>query len=339
MKTEKKQTKNGRAAMWSARLLSLGLAGLMCLSAVSCSAWNALWIRYGDADVNSDLLVIPGSGGSEDTFVPFEGAVDYTGEPHEGADIYYVGKGENRERVIVIAAGHQAEENPETEPIGPDSEKTAVKMPAGGEGKYAGPEHVLNLEVALLLRDVLIERGYSVVMIRETAEVDVSEKERAEIANRYQAAAYVRIHANISDDTDVSGARTVCQSEKNPFPDCAALYSESRSLSEAVLRAFEDAASVETLDILETDDLTGTNWAQVPTTVVEMGYLSNTSDDMLMALPYFKEQAALGIADGLEDYFALVDAAEGKDTGDEGTGDVSTDGDATERVDRSSETD
>ena len=46
--------------------------------------------------------------------------------------------------------------------------------------------------------------------------------------------------------------------------------------------------------------MTGTNWSRVPTTIVEMGFLSNRSDDSLMATDYFRQEAAIGIANGLD---------------------------------------
>ncbi|MBQ9781228.1 MAG: N-acetylmuramoyl-L-alanine amidase [Clostridia bacterium] len=261
-----------------------------------------------ETDIDSNLLVIPGSGGPEDTYVPFEGAVDYTGEAHEGTDIYYVGTGARREQIIVIDAGHQAEGSSAKEPNGPGSEEMKAEVSWGAEGAYSGDEHALNLEVALLLRDELIARGYSVVMIRETANVNISNMARAEIANKYNAAAYVRIHANFYEDTTMQGAMTICHSENNPYPDCAATYDESRLLSERILQAFCKTTGMQQMEIREMDDLTGTNWSKVPTTLVEMGFLSNKSDDMLMATKYFKEQAAKGMADGLDAYFTIMDS-------------------------------
>ncbi len=290
------------------RALCFGLITVIVIFGASCSAWNAVWERPEETDVNSDLLVIPGSGGPEDTYVPFEGAVEYTGEAHEGTDIYYVGTGARREQIIVIDAGHQAQGSSAMEPNGPGSEEMKAEVTWGAEGAYSGAEHALNLAVALLLRDQLMNRGYSVVMIRETADVNISNMARAEIANKYNAAAYVRIHANSYDDTTMQGAMTICHSEGNPYPDCAATYDESRLLSERVLQAFCQSTGMQQLEIREMDNMTGTNWSKVPTTIVEMGFLSNKSDDMLMATEYFKKQAAEGIADGLDAYFTIMDS-------------------------------
>ena len=41
---------------------------------------------------------------------------------------------------------------------------------------------------------------------------------------------------------------------------------------------------------------------------MEMGFLSNKSDDTLMATDYFRQEAAIGIANGLDAYFEWLDA-------------------------------
>ena len=305
---------NANKPLIRAGLKILLLSGLLalCLCATACtSILGNLLGQEPATDVDSDLLVIPGSGNSEDTMHIFEGAVNYTGEVHEGTDIYYVGNGARRNRIIVIDAGHQAEGSAELEPNGPGSDEMKAEVTWGATGKHVGEEHALNLEVALLLRDELISRGYSVVMIRETADVDISNMERAQIANKYSAAAYIRIHANSYEDTTMNGAMTICQSANNPYPDCAAQYEVSHLLSERVLAAYcDEVRSIQKLNVREMDNMTGTNWSQVPTTILEMGFLSNEQDDMYMAIDLFKQQAATGIANGIDTFIALIEIQE-----------------------------
>ena len=178
----------------------------------------------------------------------------------------------------------------------------------GATGVYTGQtEYELNLAVALLLRDELIRRGYSVVMIRETNNVTISNMERAEIANKYEAAAYIRIHANSWTDDTMRGAMTICQSASNPYPTCAAHYERSHRLSQLVLSEFCDQTGITKLNMREMDDMTGTNWSRYPTTILEMGFLSNKSDDTLMATDYFRQEAAIGVANGLDAYFEWLE--------------------------------
>lgn len=235
-------------------------------------------------------------------------AVSYTGEAHSGTDIRYVGT-TNRDKIIVIDAGHQAKGNSDTEPLGPGSDEPKTKVSSGTSGDFSNTEeYELNLRVALALRDELIQRGYSVVMIRETHDVDISNAERAQIANDCRADACIRLHANGGETTE-KGAMVVCQTKENPFPDCRAVYAESRKLSECLLDAYCQTSGIgryETLPIWETDTMTGINWSAVPTTILEMGFMSNQEDDLRMAEESFAKDAATGIANGLDNYFAAI---------------------------------
>ena len=294
-------------------LLSLLLLGIAVLSMSSCGqTWDWLWSREPSDSVDREDLVLGGNI-PEDTDVIFEGAVSYTGEAHSGTDIYYVGKAgsPNRSRIIVVDPGHQLKGSNTQEPNGPGSEIMKAEVTWGATGVHTGQnEYELNLRVALLLRDELIRRGYSVVMIRETNNVSISNMERAEIANKYSAAAYIRIHANSWTDDSMHGAMTISQSASNPYPDCALHYERSSLLSQIVLDEFCEQTGIHKLSVREMDDMTGTNWSRVPTTIVEMGFLSNKSDDALMLSSYFRQEAAIGIANGLDCYFRELEEME-----------------------------
>ena len=295
---------------YAARLLAaLMLLGTV-LSAASCDTWDWLWSREAGDTLPQEDMILGDEIPEGDTDVIWEGAVDYTGEAHSGTDIYYVGKkgSPNRSRVIVIDPGHQLKGSAALEPNGPDSEIMKAEVTWGATGVYTGQtEYELNLAVALLLRDELIRRGYSVVMIRETNNVSISNMERAEIANKYEAAAYIRIHANSWTDDTMRGAMTICQSASNPYPTCAVHYERSHRLSQLVLTEFCEQTGISKLNMREMDDMTGTNWSRVPTTILEMGFLSNKSDDTLMATDYFRQEAAIGVANGLDAYFAWLE--------------------------------
>lgn len=298
-----------RKCQLRALALALLLCALLCLS--SCSeTWEWLWSRDFDDAIDTDDMIIGIQDDDEETKELFEGAVEYTGEAHSGTDIYYVGKegSINQNRIIVIDAGHQLKGSSELEPNGPGSEIMKAEVTWGAKGMYTGQaEYELNLRVALLLRDELIRRGYSVVMIRETNNVSISNMERAQIANKYSADAYIRIHANSWTDESMSGAMTICQSDANPYPDCVAHYKNSYRLSRSILSRFCEQTGIGMQNLRKMDDMTGTNWSQVPTTIVEMGFLSNKSDDRLMATEYFRQEAAIGIANGLDEYFTWLD--------------------------------
>ena len=86
--------------------------------------------------------------------------------------------------VIAIDAGHQEHGNFGQEPIGPGSSTMKTKVAGGTRGTTTGvPEYQLTLDISLKLRDLLEEKGYQVVMIRETNDVDITNSERAMVAN------------------------------------------------------------------------------------------------------------------------------------------------------------
>lgn len=229
--------------------------------------------------------------------------VAYTGEAHAGTGIAYRGSGENAEYVIVIDAGHQQRAMSETEPNGPDSDEMKAKVTGGTQGTLTGlAEYELNLRVALALRDALVAKGYTVVMVRETNEVEISNAERALMANSAGADVNIRIHANGDADASVKGAMAVCQTPENPYN--ANIYDACRALSDAVLSAFCESTGILERNVWETDTMTGTNWATVPTTIIEMGFMTNAEDEATMAAEDFAAKAAGGIANGIAAYLS-----------------------------------
>ena len=177
-------------------------------------------------------------------------------------------------------------------------------MASGTSGVSTGtPEYQLTLDVSLKLREELEERGYQVVMIRESNEVDISNAERAEIANDLVADAFIRVHANGSTDSSLNGMMTICQTPDNPYN--GDIYEESRKLSDSVLDCAVAATGARKERVWETDTMSGINWAQVPTTIVEMGYMTNPEEDEKMAGEEYQQQIAAGIADGIDRYLGL----------------------------------
>ena len=204
--------------------------------------------------------------------------------------------------VVVIDAGHQGKGNSQKEPDGPGSSVLKAKVTSGATGCVTKQqEYVLNLQVALKLRDELKARGYQVVMIREDHAINISNSERAKFANSLDADAFIRIHANSSDSSSVSGVETICQTSSNPYN--AHLYADSRRLSDCVLDEFIESTGAKKRRVWETDTMSGINWCEVPVTILEMGFLSNPEEDRLMASEDYQNKMVQGIANGLDKYF------------------------------------
>lgn len=229
--------------------------------------------------------------GSDSENTSADAAQAQTSTPHTGGHL------------VVIDPGHQSKGMSEKEPNGPGSSNMKAKVTGGTSGKTSGlTEYQLNLTVGLKLRDELVARGYTVIMTRESNDVSLSNVDRAQIANNNGAEAFVRIHANGSDDTSINGAMTICQTSSNPYN--AAYYSQSRKLSDCVLDSFVAATGCKKQYVWETDTMTGINWANVPSTIIEMGYMSNPTEDTNMASEAYQSQMVTGIANGIDAFFA-----------------------------------
>ncbi len=201
--------------------------------------------------------------------------------------------------VIVIDAGHQRKGNYEKEPNGPNSDVMKAKVSSGTQGIVTGlAEYELNLKVSLLLKEELLAKGYEVIMIRETHDIDISNVERAKIANEVKADAFIRIHADSSTNQDAKGVMTICQTSKNPYN--SEWYEKSRTLSELVLEEVVEETGAKKRQIWETDTMTGINWTTVPTTILEMGFMSNPEEDKLLATEEYQKKIAKGIAQAID---------------------------------------
>ncbi len=205
-------------------------------------------------------------------------------------------------KIICIDAGHQKSGISEQEPNGPGSSEMKAKLATGTQGTTTGiPEHVVNLQVSMLLKEELLSRGYEVVMIRETDDCPKSNAERAEIANSSGAELFVRVHANGSDDPTVHGVVTFAPSEQNVY--VSNIAAECNRLSELVTDCIVERTGAKNLGVQQTDTMTGINWCKIPVTIVEMGFMTNPEEDKNLSTASYQKKIAKGIADGIDAYY------------------------------------
>ena len=203
--------------------------------------------------------------------------------------------------IVAIDAGHQANGNHEKETIAPSSGEMKAKVADGTAGVATGiPEYEFNLNFSRCLKQMLESAGYRVVMIRDSNDVNLSNQERAAMANASGAEVYLRIHANGGPQA-VKGIETYYPSKNNP--DVGHLSDASMRLSELILSEMAAATEAKPRGAIARDDLTGTNFAQMPTSLIECGYMSNPEEDKKLNDPSYQEAMALGILRALDRYF------------------------------------
>ncbi len=205
--------------------------------------------------------------------------------------------------IVVIDPGHQLKGDSTKEPNGPGSSTMKARVTGGTRGTTTGvSEYELTLDIGLQLRDELESRGYTVYMTREVHEVNISNKERAEFATAKNADIVVRIHANGSEASSTNGALALAPSSSNPY--VSNLASSSQSLSKAVLNAYCEATGMKNLGVQANDTMTGINWCTMPVTIIEMGFMTNPSDDTNMQDSGYQAKMVQGMANGIDNYFA-----------------------------------
>jgi N-acetylmuramoyl-L-alanine amidase len=214
-----------------------------------------------------------------------------------------------RQPVVVVDPGHDLRANADTEPIGPGSSTQKIKDGGGTHGVVSGVrEAELNLQVGLRLRSLLRKAGVRVVMTRtRTAGTSMGNVARARIANRAGAALFLRIHADGSADPKARGTHALYPALRRGWTDD--VYVESRRAALIVQRELRQALGFPDRGLQERSDFTGFNWSDVPVILVEMGFMTNPTEDRLLATSAYRARAALGLCRGTLRYLGRSPAA------------------------------
>jgi N-acetylmuramoyl-L-alanine amidase len=210
--------------------------------------------------------------------------------------------------VVVIDPGHDARANLATEPIGPGSTTRKIKDGGGTHGVVTGiGEPELTLDVSLRLRRLLRAAGVLVVMTRTTtAGASRGNVARARIANDARAALFLRVHADGASTASARGTHTLTPALRRGWTDD--VYRSSRRAAALVQAELVRALEFPDRGIQERSDFTGFNWADVPVILVEMGFMTNPSEDRALARPVVRGRAALGLCRGTLRFLGLPPA-------------------------------
>ncbi|MGM7634634.1 N-acetylmuramoyl-L-alanine amidase family protein [Bacillus sp. Hm123] len=203
--------------------------------------------------------------------------------------------------IICIDPGHQSKANLEQEPIGPGAKETKYKVSGGTTGVATNtPEHVLTLQASTLLKKELENKGFQVIMTRTSADVDISNKERAEIANQHNANLFVRIHADGAENAEASGFSVLVPTKETPYT--KSIFTDSEQAAKLVVSNVSKEISLHQTGVLYRNNLSGFNWSKVPVILTEIGFMTNPEEDLKLADPTYLTNLIQLIANGIEQY-------------------------------------
>ncbi len=207
--------------------------------------------------------------------------------------------------VIGIDPGHQLNEDTVQEQVYPDNaELTKDRMSPGGFGVCSGAaEYEITLDISLRLAKLLRAAGADVVMTRSTNDVNISNIERAQLMNQSGADFWIRVHCNSSHSQRTNGALVIAPDKEMEIHD------KSAELAEHVLENFCASTGAVCKGVSYTSTQTGFNWSEIPVITIEMGYLTNPREDVLLCRDFYRNSCAQGIFAGIAAYCAGEDEA------------------------------
>ena len=194
--------------------------------------------------------------------------------------------------VVVLDPGHQLHADSAQEALGPDMKGTKDKCSSGTAGVSTGrPEYEVNLEIGLKMRDYLESLGCEVYMTRTTNDVDISNIDRANIALSHSPDVYIRLHCDGSTNSSSRGIGV--------FVADSGQYAGSISdWGDLLGGCLADATGANYRGCNAGSTYSGLNWAaDIPSFLLEMGFMSNATDDKLLSDPDYQQKICEGVAD------------------------------------------
>ncbi|MDD6484931.1 MAG: N-acetylmuramoyl-L-alanine amidase family protein [Clostridiales bacterium] len=244
------------------------------------------------------------------TVVDVDSLVSYGFEADGNDLIIYVRAQENPD-----AQPEQVQPTPEPEPSEPENvpievNRNLIVIDAGHGGSDPGAIGTLNgervnesdltLQIAYKVKSILESAGYTVLMTRED-DTYKTLVERPTLANDYHAAIFVSIHINSADPSSANGTEVYYAASNNGDS-----YGVSSSqLAKNILnRMLAYMGSVNRG--VKTAEHAVTKRTDMPSCLVEVGFISNSDELSKMVDETYQYQAAQGIAEGIIESAAQI---------------------------------
>jgi len=180
----------------------------------------------------------------------------------------------------------------------------------GAEGKDGTQEKYITLNIANYLRDYLNEAGALVKMTRETDKdlADINTKglskrkledlqNRVRLANESMADFYVSIHLNSIPSTKWRGAQTFY------YP----VNIENKEMAESIQKQLILNLNNTDRAPLSRNDIMVLKYVEMPSVMVEVGFLSNPEELALLQDEEYQKKVAFAIYQGMLDYYVKKD--------------------------------
>ena len=207
----------------------------------------------------------------------------------------------NKEFIVCIDPGHQVKGNSDLESIGPGLQTKKPKVSSGTQGVFTKkPEYVLTLEASLILKEKLEAKGINVIMTRDTNDVDISNMQRAELANNVDADLFIRVHADGSNDSNVKGFHILIPSNTSAYSE--EIFIKSEIIANKILNIIEEDYFIRQNGITYRSDLSGFNWSRVPVVLLEMGFMTNKEDDLNLSDEEYLKEMMDKVSNGVYEY-------------------------------------
>jgi N-acetylmuramoyl-L-alanine amidase len=125
-------------------------------------------------------------------------------------------------------------------------------------------------------------------MVRDTHDVDISNKERALLCNDAGADVALRIHADGYESPNARGISVL-------YPSTGAHSAASKKMAAKLLEELIRTTEAKNRGIVPRNDLTGLNWSNVPSILLEMGFMTNPEEDKLLSTDDYQDKLATGM--------------------------------------------
>lgn len=202
--------------------------------------------------------------------------------------------------IVCIDPGHQGKGDSRGEPVAPNSSNTKPRVSSGTAGVATkNPEHVINLEASLILKELLLQKGYTVVMTREKADVNISNAERAQIANNAKADITIRIHCDSINDGGKTGTVILVPAKDGKYTN--GIFEDSNRYAQILKNKLQES-NIKVNGIFERSDITGFNWSTVPVVILEMGFMSNYNEDKMLADKLYQMKLMECVSNAIDEY-------------------------------------